>query len=68
MAYNFKLKEPLTLDKVKACIEMPEPFGSTLRQMCDIWYKMELDQGRGEEGAAEIVLDKLGQKMLELAK
>ena len=57
----------LTIEKVKACNEMVEPFKTTLDMLCDCWYKIALQEGKTELEAAKIALDKFAEKMLSFS-
>lgn len=60
----------LTIERVKECIAFPKESGIyvSLSGMCDCWYGIAKNEGKTDEQAATIALDKLGAKMLELSK
>ena len=57
----------LTIEKVKACNEMVEPFKTTLNGLIDCWYKIALQDGKTESEAVKIALDKFAEKMLSFS-
>ena len=65
--FKNKGKMELTIEKVKACNEMVEPFKTTLDGLCDCWYKIALQEGKTESEAAKIALDKFAEKMLSFS-
>ena len=65
---GFKTKTmELTIEKVKACNEMVEPFKTTLNGLIDCWYKIALQDGKTESEAVKIALDKFAEKMLSFS-
>jgi len=59
----------LTLAHVKAVITFPNSPGiqASLEGLCDCWYNIALGQGKSENEAARITLDKLGEKLLSMS-
>lgn len=64
-----KKSTSITLDDVKACIGFPKGslMYSSLAGMCECWFGIENKKGATDEDAANVALDKLGKKMLEMA-
>lgn len=57
----------LTLEKIKACVELEGIAGDALRGMVDLWYKLEIKNGASEAEALQTTLDKFAAKILEMA-
>jgi len=57
----------VTIEDVKNCIAIPGYHGDSLRGICDCVYKIALLEGKTEQQAAIIALDKLSTEMLKLS-
>jgi len=58
----------LTLEKIKACVELEGIAGDALRGMVDLWYKLEIKNGASEAEALQTTLDKFAAKTFEMAR
>ena len=57
----------LTLEKIKTCVELEGLAGDAMRQLIDVWYKIEIENGASEAEALQTTLDKFAAKILEMA-
>jgi hypothetical protein len=56
----------LTLEKIKACVELEGLAGDAMRQLIDVWYKIEIKNGASEADALQTTLDKVAAKTLKM--
>lgn len=71
MEFISEQKEPfvLTMQVIKNTIAFGEnePITQTLRNLCDCWYGIAIQQGKTESEALEYTLKCLGETMLSMS-
>ncbi len=55
------------IEDVKNCIAITGHHGDSLRGICDCIYEIALSEGKTEQQAAVIALDRLGSEMLKFS-